>query len=1677
MKKIRKRLLALLLISAMMVTSASMTALAEGEDESGQTPEVVQEVTDEPEGQPASETVDEAEVTEASDNTGIAATSLDEGSAVATAVTGTKPSDGTTSGQPFITNTTGGSENFRIPAIVTLDDGTLVSAADARWNTTGDGGCLDTVVAYSADNGKNWNYTFANYLGDNGNVYNDKSTAFIDPVLATDGKTVYMMVDLWPGGIALNTVPGRPSAGTGFNDDGTLQLKKSGDTEYTYYLKDGKIYDTNNQAVENYTVDAYYNIYENDTMVSNVFFSDAPYQVFPTDYLYLTKSIDGGQTWSEPMILNSQVRTGNDVFYGVGPGAGLVLEDGTIMFPCYTYSNQLASFIYSKDGGATWKRSGTATTGSWSSESALVQIDETTVRSFYRDGNTTLYYTDYTYSNGVWTAGSSVNTNVTKTSNNQLSAIKYSKKIDGKTAILVSTAASGSGNRTNGKIYTFTLNADNTMMKAYEHTVTTGAYGYSSLTELNDGSIGLLYENASAEITYANLAINTVVGDAQIGTEDEEPSEASETKDITMYVGQSKTITDSTGNYESSYTGAGLDTSIATVNVKGTTAEGSINVSGVSAVSNGDAYCIQDSNGAYLKSDGKTTTNASEAAKWTLNSRYGGGYRLNNGNNYLRYNNNGLTTTTSNSQATTFYFSDGTLYRTAKYDYSIWDYTYSNPIGSPVTISTTDPVDATDITFTGRAAGATSVVVGNTKYNITVKEAPEILDVNTTPFVANTGVGKSKAITKLTTSVGLTFDIDLKVAGSNVEWSIADSSIATVDQNGKVTGVKAGETTVTATVDGVAYTIPVVIRQDTTSSSVKIYDFYLSEVTDTIPYYSVSMSTDLVEAQEGEAIYISCGATDDTAVDFFSKPKDGYALTRMSSTNSAGDYMALNSDTPSQTDFCTKSGAAGSNQINTFGSSAVYAMVQAALDKDCDGGMGWTRPSSKTSGVTSDLTFRSEKLPTVTKKVATVNGGAYTEGMVAHVGEKVVFDVTVTQYAAQDNITYSNASLKDNLTGATFKGGNSSTQTVSGLSNSALLNNKEITYQVEYTITDDDLDKTIVNTVDLNYTYKSQYSSGSFGGTANADAKFTAASFTPQDIVIDFGLPVELDFSGADAHGRYDLASGSATYGDVTVSGNKVIYAPKNVLLEADTVTLKNTAGGTYTFKVYPATSVYYEEGFATYSNGWNAANKGTGTQTASNVGSNAIYGYDEHYASNNRNSDGTVSSAGTTGAVAEFTFTGTGLDVYTLTTSDSGAMSMWLYNADTNTLLKFGYVDTHQDWLTNNDGSYYNTPVFSYKDLDANTKYKVVMKVVSGEVSLDGFRVYNTKGTAYENIYAQDKEDNADVVEVRDVAIAGADINISEVEDWYTYGDNIIKAVYDETNNGSGAIILSETQNNGITIDADMVNNGPKNEIYLESGQAIAMKINGSAAKVALGMRSLNGGQISCEINGKVSSNPGTSTVDMYYAVTLNNGMLVVKNTGSNVLALTKLKATEFNGNTTRSLAESISSDANTMAFALMCMANFEEVEFADATVNVNLVDYTGKVVATTVLAENGEDGAETSFGVETIKTAAEQVLPEGYGFADKASISDQIVVYGENVDVNIQVGKVATLQITYKKLFGKTVGTVTLTGVQTSSASTYTFSASEIRKAVPDGYWSGTLIGTKVKFGSAETRTVQVL
>ncbi len=433
---------------------------------------------------------------------------------------GTKPEDGTTQGQPFPSGT-GGSSNFRIPGIVTLNNGTLVAACDARWNHGGDACGLDTIVSRSTDNGTNWNYTFANYLGDYGNKYSANSTAFIDPAIATDGETVYIIADVWPGGYAINTAPKRPMFGNEFDEDGNLRLSGDDRSTYAYHLERNAAEDANESSyyvikentsgdiVEGYTIDAFFNITDGENN-TNLFCANSPYLVYPTDYLYMTKSEDGGANWSIPSLL--QVKKPTEKTLLVGPGRGIVTSTGRIVFTAYEYTDgdKNSACIYSDDGGLTWERG--ESVPQQSSEAAIVEADGKLYIFTRHGGYNVSEDWGETWSEKKTPSGISYNLGC------ELSAITYSKKIDGKTAIIFS-APSNTGSRSAGKLFVGLVQEDGTISWDYEYSVNGSAYyAYSCLTELKDGSIGLLYESAGTVITYTNIPISTIVGENAVIT-------------------------------------------------------------------------------------------------------------------------------------------------------------------------------------------------------------------------------------------------------------------------------------------------------------------------------------------------------------------------------------------------------------------------------------------------------------------------------------------------------------------------------------------------------------------------------------------------------------------------------------------------------------------------------------------------------------------------------------------------------------------------------------------------------------------------------------------------------------------------------------------------------------------------------------------------------------------------------------------------------------------------------------------------------------------------------------------------------------------------------------------------------------------------------------------------------
>lgn len=330
---------------------------------------------------------------------------------------------------------------------------------------------------------------------------------------------------------------------------------------------------------------------------------------------------------------------------------------------------------------------------------------------------------------------------------------------------------------------------------------------------------------------------------------------------------------------------------------------------------------------------------------------------------------------------------------------------------------------------------------------------------------------------------------------------------------------------------------------------------------------------------------------------------------------------------------------------------------------------------------------------------------------------------------------------------------------------------------------------------------------------------------------------------------------------------------------------------------VMPANSVYYEDTFVTdsntgkvgieYTGDWEqVGTSGGNTQT---VDDGHPYGWEESY-DDITFSDGCahcVTASDDEVAQASFTFTGTGVDVYSRTNMTTGTVYAVLEpqfeseNAKVQRLIVDHLAES---------GDYYQIPTVSFQDLTYG-EYKVTVMVTTAAEGratyyLDGVRVYNPiqgleEDQLVQDAYGADHELNAVFQEVRDILVDRT--NLPE-------GDELPNdsVVFIDQVDGQTGVTTSEV--------GTYVEYGPKNEVYLAPGQSIAFQVaTGSNSHYYLGLKGPAGatqaeatsgtGKMQIEICG---------SCDMYYEVTPSaDGIVMVKNNGENLLSITKLRTT----------------------------------------------------------------------------------------------------------------------------------------------------------------------------------------
>lgn len=414
------------------------------------------------------------------------------------------------------------------------------------------------------------------------------------------------------------------------------------------------------------------------------------------------------------------------------------------------------------------------------------------------------------------------------------------------------------------------------------------------------------------------------------------------------------------------------------------------------------------------------------------------------------------------------------------------------------------------------------------------------------------------------------------------------------------------------------------------------------------------------------------------------------------------------------------------------------------------------------------------------------------------------------------------------------------------------------------------------------------------GGNLVAPFEVPAFSVDLENRVVDFGMTVNI--------GANVLNTNAATnqYGTFALNNNTYTYNLKPVKDDNDNYTFGFTGvdsslyfnNGSWTkVNVIPANNVYYDDDLL----------------DSSSTFTDGDYGYDVAV-ENAANNTADIAK----GSKKVFTFTGTGIDLYCTTKSDSGSVFAQLRKVnDDNSLSVVPGVNDISMNDTYESGTLYNVPTISFRNLESG-KYQVTLytdKTV--DYQLDGVRVYNPGNADVETLYNAD-EKNATFTKVRDLLLEANSFNDGDA--------SVTGVVYTDQ--------IREGSHNTTAIDTyEKV--GPKNEVYLATGNAIAFKVDNyqSGMKVMVGLSApeAKSGKVMMSNGIEKAPTDVKSAVDMYYNVTPNaDGYVVIKNTSDALISVTNVK---LSGTANANGANTLSVDEGLLAY----MASFDTLEVTE--------------------------------------------------------------------------------------------------------------------------------------------------
>lgn len=241
-----------------------------------------------------------------------------------------------------------------------------------------------------------------------------------------------------------------------------------------------------------------------------------------TSQFVLVKSEDDGKTWSAPINITSQIKDPKWHLLLQGPGKGITLKDGTLVFPAqFKDENEMphSTLIYSKDQGQSW-HIGTGAKSN-TTEAQIVELSDGALMLNMRDNRGS----GPTGRNGKGARSVATTYDLGKTwvehptSMKALpepvcmaSLIKHDYSVEGqRKSILIFSNPFDQYTRRN---MTIKISEDEgmTWQEKYFTLIDEGrGRGYSCLTSIDENTIGILYEGSQADLVFQKVSLQELM--------------------------------------------------------------------------------------------------------------------------------------------------------------------------------------------------------------------------------------------------------------------------------------------------------------------------------------------------------------------------------------------------------------------------------------------------------------------------------------------------------------------------------------------------------------------------------------------------------------------------------------------------------------------------------------------------------------------------------------------------------------------------------------------------------------------------------------------------------------------------------------------------------------------------------------------------------------------------------------------------------------------------------------------------------------------------------------------------------------------------------------------------------------------------------------------------------------